>query len=131
MRDTDVDVPEREARAAARVAELSSRLRRAISDAGLSLREVEDRIGMGRDYLSQLLRGSVDLKLKHVFLILDAVGIDLESVARDRDEAVEAEIARTRRLFASPELDALIEEKVRAQMDPILRELHWPDRERG
>lgn len=57
------------------VLKLARALRGAILDAGLSLREVEDRCGMGRDYLSQLLRGTVDLKAKHVYQVLDAAGV--------------------------------------------------------
>ncbi|MGH9361918.1 MAG: helix-turn-helix domain-containing protein [Thermoanaerobaculia bacterium] len=57
-----------------------TRLRRAlrerIRDAGLSLREVETRLGMGTDYLSQLLRGSMDLKAKHLFAVLELLQVD-------------------------------------------------------
>ncbi|MGH9362316.1 MAG: helix-turn-helix domain-containing protein [Thermoanaerobaculia bacterium] len=57
-----------------------TRLRRAlrerIRDAGLSLREVETRLGMGTDYLSQLLRGSMDLKAKHLFAVLELLEVD-------------------------------------------------------
>jgi transcriptional regulator with XRE-family HTH domain len=53
------------------------RLRRAlgrrIRDDGKSLRAVEERLGVGRDYLSQLLRGSMHLKIKHLFAILEAL----------------------------------------------------------
>ena len=53
------------------------RLRRAlgrrIRDEGKSLRAVEERLGVSRDYLSQLLRGSMHLKVKHLFAILEAL----------------------------------------------------------
>lgn len=59
------------------VDEAVERLRRAlgrrIRDEGKSLRAVEDRLGVSRDYLSQLLRGSMDLKAKHLFAILEAL----------------------------------------------------------
>jgi transcriptional regulator with XRE-family HTH domain len=62
------------------VEEQVERLRRAlrhrIRDAGVSMREMEDRLGMGRDYLSQLLRGSMDLKAKHVLGVLAELGAD-------------------------------------------------------
>ena len=57
------------------VARISQALQRLIHDQGLTYRVVEDRLEMGRDYLSQLLRGSVDLKLKHVMGILAAIGL--------------------------------------------------------
>ncbi len=57
------------------VAKLSRALRERIHREGLTFRDVEDRLEMGRDYLSQLFRGSVDLKLKHVMAILDAIGV--------------------------------------------------------
>ena len=56
-------------------AALAAALRRAVADSGRSLREVEDAIGMGRDYLSQLLRGNVDLKVKQVYAVLGAIGL--------------------------------------------------------
>lgn len=56
------------------------RLRRAlgrrIRDEGKSLRTFEERLGVGRDYLSQLLRGSMHLKVKHLFAILEALDVE-------------------------------------------------------
>ncbi|MGH9362611.1 MAG: helix-turn-helix domain-containing protein [Thermoanaerobaculia bacterium] len=51
-------------------------LRRRIRDEGKSLREVEDRLGVGRDYLSQLLRGSMDLKAKHLFALFEVLEME-------------------------------------------------------
>jgi transcriptional regulator with XRE-family HTH domain len=51
-------------------------LRHRIRDAGISLRVMENRLGMGTDYLSQLLRGSMDLKAKHIFALLAELGAD-------------------------------------------------------
>lgn len=50
-------------------------LQRAIRGAGHTQNEVERRIGLSKGYLSQLLTGKVDLKLKHVLRALEAVGI--------------------------------------------------------
>jgi transcriptional regulator with XRE-family HTH domain len=58
------------------VARLRRALRNRIRDAGVSLRTMEDRLGMGRDYLSQLLRGSMDLKAKHIFAVLAELSTD-------------------------------------------------------
>lgn len=35
---------------------------------------MEDRLGMGRNYLRQLLSGAVDLKLKHLLAVLQVLG---------------------------------------------------------
>lgn len=51
-------------------------LREGLRDAGISLREAETQLGMGTDYLSQLLRGSMEIKAKHVFALLELLGVD-------------------------------------------------------
>ncbi len=51
-------------------------MRRRLRAAGVSQREVEERAGFSKGYLSQLLAGKVDLKLWHVLAVLDAVGGD-------------------------------------------------------
>jgi transcriptional regulator with XRE-family HTH domain len=56
--------------------ELTQALQRQIRLAGLSYSEVERRLGMGRDYLRQLLAGRVDLKVKHVLGVLAAIGVE-------------------------------------------------------
>ncbi len=56
--------------------ELAGALQRKIRQAGLSYAEVERRLGMGKDYLRQLLVGRVDLKVKHVFGVLAAIGVE-------------------------------------------------------
>src|SRR5688500_5157940 len=56
--------------------EIARALQRQIRLAGLSYSEVERRLGMGRDYLRQLLAGRVDLKAKHVLGVLAAIGVE-------------------------------------------------------
>ena len=51
-------------------------LREGLRDAGISLREAETRLGMGTDYLSQLLRGTMDIKAKHLFALLELLKVD-------------------------------------------------------
>ncbi|MGH9362610.1 MAG: helix-turn-helix domain-containing protein [Thermoanaerobaculia bacterium] len=58
------------------LARLRRELRERIRDAGKSLREVETQLGMGTDYLSQLLRGSMDIKAKHVLALLELLEVD-------------------------------------------------------
>ena len=65
-----MDSPETEVR---RVAEA---LRDAIRSRRSSQRKVEQALHQGKGYLSQLLNGSVDLKLKHVFKVLEVIGIE-------------------------------------------------------
>jgi transcriptional regulator with XRE-family HTH domain len=56
--------------------ELAEALKRRIRQAGLSYSEVERRLGMGKDYLRQILAGRVDLKVKHVLGVLAAIGVE-------------------------------------------------------
>lgn len=58
-------------------------LREGLRDAGLSLREAETRLGMGTDYLSQLLRGTMDIKAKHLFALLDLLQADAGTFFRE------------------------------------------------
>jgi transcriptional regulator with XRE-family HTH domain len=55
---------------------LREALRRKIGGAGLSLRDVEGRIGLGRDYLRHLLSDRVDLKISHVLGMLEVLKLD-------------------------------------------------------
>jgi hypothetical protein len=45
-----------------------------VRGSGRSLREVEEQLEMGKDYLRQLLSGNMDLKLKHLFGVLAVLG---------------------------------------------------------
>ena len=54
---------------------LADEVRRQIAAAGLSQREVAERLGWGRGYVSQLLTGVVGLKVKHVFQILELLEV--------------------------------------------------------
>ena len=51
-------------------------LRLCIQGERRTLRSIEDELGMGAGYLGQLLRGAVDLKLKHLLSILVVLQID-------------------------------------------------------
>lgn len=55
---------------------LSEALREAIRQAKISQRQVERTLGQGKGYLSQLLGGTVDLKLKHLFAVLAVLRIE-------------------------------------------------------
>jgi len=48
-------------------------LQKRIRDSGKSYREVEKRARIGQDYLRQVLRGSVQLKVAHVLAVLRAI----------------------------------------------------------
>lgn len=52
---------------------LLERLRLLVYFSPLSHREIEQRAGFSRGYLSQILRGKVELKFRHVLIILDAI----------------------------------------------------------
>lgn len=51
-------------------------MRRQIRVSGASQREVEERAGFSKGYLTKVLGRTVDLKLWHVLAFLDAVGAD-------------------------------------------------------
>jgi transcriptional regulator with XRE-family HTH domain len=53
-----------------------SLLKRAIRSSGLSQKEVDRRIGVQPGYLSQVMIGRLDLKLKHLLRALEAIGVD-------------------------------------------------------
>ena len=48
-------------------------IRRLVQASGLSQREVEERAGFSKGYLSQLLARNLDLKVWHVLAVLDAL----------------------------------------------------------
>ena len=49
-------------------------LRDAVADSDLSYATIETRAGFERGYLSQLLTGRIELKVHHVFAVLEAIG---------------------------------------------------------
>lgn len=53
-----------------------SLLKRAIRSSDLSQKEVDRRIGVRPGYLSQVMFGRLDLKLKHLLAALAAIGVD-------------------------------------------------------
>ena len=64
-----------EDRSEADVRKVAEGLKRKIREAGLTYKEVEERAGMGRDYLRQVLRGSVKLRFEHVLRLLHVLGV--------------------------------------------------------
>lgn len=58
------------------VARILSLLKRAIRSSGMSQKEVDRRIGVQPGYLSQVMIGRLDLKLKHLLRALEAIGVD-------------------------------------------------------
>lgn len=64
-----------EDRSEADVRKVAEGLKRKIREAGLTYKEVEERAGMGRDYLRQVLRGSVKLRFEHVLTLLHVLGV--------------------------------------------------------
>jgi transcriptional regulator with XRE-family HTH domain len=64
-----------EDRSEADVRKVAEGLKRKIREAGLSYKEVEERAGMGRDYLRQVLRGSVKLRFEHVLRLLHVLDV--------------------------------------------------------
>ena len=86
--------------------QLSQVLKRAIRALGLSLREVERRLGMSRGYLTRLFAGEMDLKVDHVVLIAEILGVEPEEIFRLAFPASPAEpgqaVLRLRESFGVP-----------------------------
>lgn len=59
----------------AEIRRISELLKRKIAGAGTSQKAVERTLGWGDGYISQILAGKVTLKFRHVFSILDVIGI--------------------------------------------------------
>jgi transcriptional regulator with XRE-family HTH domain len=98
-----VSSPEEEVR---RVAEA---LREAIHSRHSSQRKVERALHQGKGYLSQLLKGSVDLKLKHVFAILRTIGVGPDEFFLDLYEESNP-VAAVRGLVASARMQSDLED---------------------
>ena len=57
-----------------RVPGLLARIRFLVHVSSLTQRSIEERCGFSRGYLSQILRGHIDLKIRHLLAILGAIG---------------------------------------------------------
>jgi len=98
-----MDSPEAEVR---RVAEA---LRDAIHRRRSSQRKVEQALHQGKGYLSQLFNGNVDLKLKHVFKVLEVIGLEPDEFFLDLYEKSDP-VGTVRDLVARSRVDSAIEE---------------------
>lgn len=58
------------------VQQVAQALKLRIRGAGRTQRQVEEQLGMGKDYLRQLLAGNMDLKLKHLFGVLAVLDVN-------------------------------------------------------
>lgn len=67
----------------AEVERLREKLWLKIAESGLSQREVSRRLGEHYDYVNQVLRGNVELKVEHVLRILAALGLEPDEVFAD------------------------------------------------
>jgi transcriptional regulator with XRE-family HTH domain len=59
------------------VRKVSEGLKRKIRAAGLTYGDVEQRAGMGRDYLRQVLRGTLKLRMEHISAILEVLNVPI------------------------------------------------------
>jgi transcriptional regulator with XRE-family HTH domain len=57
-------------------------LKSVIRALGLTLREVESRLGVSRGYLTRLFSGVMDLRFDHISEIAEAVGIEPDEILR-------------------------------------------------
>lgn len=71
--------------------QLSKILKTSIHTLGLTLKEVESRLGLSRGYLSRLFAGEMDLKIDHVVQIAEVLGVEPEEFFRLAFSASETE----------------------------------------
>src|SRR4029077_10810707 len=57
-------------------------LRTTILALGISLRDVEKRLGVSRGYLNRVFSGGMDLKFDHIGEIAEAIGVEPEEILR-------------------------------------------------
>jgi transcriptional regulator with XRE-family HTH domain len=61
-------------------AHLRKVLRTAITSLGLSLKEVQQRMGVSGGYLTRLFAGEIDVKVDHVVAIAEVLGVEPEEL---------------------------------------------------
>ncbi|HEV8580134.1 MAG TPA: helix-turn-helix transcriptional regulator [Thermoanaerobaculia bacterium] len=108
----------------AQTAQLNQVLKRSIKALGLSLREVEKRLGMSRGYLTRLFSGEMDLKVDHIVDIAEILGVEPEEIFRLAFPSSRAEpgfaVQRLRETFG---VSAEPDEAVEAGPSAIEREI--------
>jgi transcriptional regulator with XRE-family HTH domain len=62
--------------------QLAKALKKAINAFGLTLKEVENRLGLSRGYLSRLFGGQIDIKVDHVVQIGEVLGVEPDELFR-------------------------------------------------
>ncbi len=65
------------------VRHMAKQLQAAIRASGWTQNRVEQELGWGQGYLSQLIRGSFELKVRHVYQVLELIGWDPRVFFRD------------------------------------------------
>ena len=101
-------------------------LRRKIREHGLTYEQVEQRAGMGREYLRQVLRGNLKLRVEHVASILKA--LDVPPI----DFYVEVYGPPRASLYAGePDHDHTFRTTVRVMHRSLLRRMIWKLKEKG
>jgi hypothetical protein len=98
---------------------LAAALRAAIESADVSMREVDRRIGWAPNYTSQLLRGTVDLKLWQLLGILEVIGRKPEEffaafyqLARGGDRIDEDRVVREFMDTLAPSIREMVDRQV-------------------
>jgi transcriptional regulator with XRE-family HTH domain len=115
------------------VQRVSEALREAIRRRKTSQRQIERVLGQGKGYLSQLLGGNVDLKLKHVFAVLEVLGLEADEFflgIYGRSDPVGAVRGMVAQSQAHRELEELKNRVARLEkkvgLDPEQKSKLWP-----
>jgi transcriptional regulator with XRE-family HTH domain len=115
-----------EPRGAEDVRKISEALRRKIREHGLTLEQAEQRAGMGREYLRQVLRGTLKLRVEHVAAVLAALDIPPIEFYVDVYGP-----PRSARFAAEPDDDHTFRTTVRVMHRSLLRRMIWKLKEKG
>ncbi len=75
-------------------------LHRKIYLSGLTQREVSRRLGLGRDYVHQVLKGRVELKIEHLLRIGEALGVEPDQLYADLVADIRSQRQEDRKVIA-------------------------------
>jgi transcriptional regulator with XRE-family HTH domain len=114
-----------EPRGAEDVRKISEALRRKIREHGLTLEQVEQRAGMGREYLRQVLRGTLKLRVEHVAAVLSALEIP------PIEFYVEVYGPPRSARYGEPDHDPTFSTTMRVMHRSLLRRMIWKLKEKG
>ncbi len=107
------------------VRKVAEGLKRKIRQAGLTYGAVEEKAGMGRDYLRQVLRGTLKLRMEHIAAVLEVLNIPIV------DFFIEVFGPSPSSLYADNPQHHTFATTVRVMHRSLLRRMIWKLKEKG